>query len=205
MSMNRKKYPVFISNVNFIIQLTFHLLKNRQRDRGKAVWNEGTWERNWEILKWKTSICIIVCRLPWWLKACFMLLFHYISPGENPLKSKRETKQKITQNLKNEKTTKAQNVTWQRKKNQFPQRKNIKIIYSVTKIYLALHENLFFASPKTSFNIVMGNICQRHTPSTNHKNLSEYYSFGLVFFFSVRLVVLLVGCLQHFYLKLKQK
>lgn len=36
------------------------------------------------------------------------------------------------------------------KKNQFPQRKNIKIMYSVTKIYLALHENLFLVSVKVS-------------------------------------------------------
>lgn len=98
-------------------------------------------------------ICIVVRIWPHWLKPTFFarLCCHVQSQPKEEEKNFGE------------KRTKALHVT--RRKNQFPQRKNIKIMYSVTKIYLALHENLFLASPKTSIFFLLLTIMIKQLPT----------------------------------------
>lgn len=70
-------------------------------------------------------------------------------------------------------------------------------MYSVTKIYLALHENLFLASPKVPsffYNRIETVASDQRTYTQrqqNHKNLSEYYNFTC---FSFLLLALSLFC-----------
>lgn len=79
------------------------------------------------------------------------------------------------------------------RKNQFPQRKNIKIMYSATKIYLALHENLFLASPKTSFCIAM----KRFANATPHRQRIIKTFLNITIFSGMRKI-------RYFYLSFTQ-